>query len=274
MLVTQEIRMITPAEAEAMLEKNTLNRKLSSRNVAKFAKMMTDGGWIFDAAPITFNGTGDLLNGQHRLFALIESGTTQQFLVVRGVENAAMEVMDTGKSRTFADVLKMHDQNINDIVALAAAINLIYRYENGARGTQLLSAGQSFIPYKVLLDFYLENREKILASMRQGRARAKSTGSSASAMSLASWLFNEIDGEDAEFFFDRLLDGAGLESGDPILALRNHFLKARVTRPKPGIDMVLAFTFKAWNIYRDGGKVQVLTWRRGGSNPEPFPTPR
>ena len=66
--------VITPEDAKQLLERNNNNRKLSRDIVRKYAKSMSDGKWEPNADMIAFNEEGCLVNGQHRLFAIVESG--------------------------------------------------------------------------------------------------------------------------------------------------------------------------------------------------------
>ena len=46
---------------------------------------MRNGLWELNGAAIVIDEFGNLIDGQHRLSAVVESGTTQQFVVVRNV---------------------------------------------------------------------------------------------------------------------------------------------------------------------------------------------
>ena len=97
---------VTPALAKMMLEKNTRNRRLSNAWVRKLADDMSNGRWhkIGNDA-ITFDTDGNLTNGQHRLQAIIMSGTTQVFNVVQGVEMSAN--MDRPKMRSKLENIRL-----------------------------------------------------------------------------------------------------------------------------------------------------------------------
>lgn len=273
MTITHKVEKVTPELAEKLLETNTKNRKLSSEVVTKLADQMKNGQWNFDGSPVRIDSKGDLVDGQHRLWAIIESGTTQEFLIVRGVDETAMATMDTGKSRSFADILSMEDKSLTSVANLAAATSIIYRWEQGVRGSALRAANTNFVPYPLLLQFFRDNRERLIQAERFGGLRAKRTGATPSAFALASWVFEPIDAADAEFFFERVKDGAGLEIGSPILALRRWLLNTYTDRPRPQAEMAIALIFKAWNFYRRGETIGMLTWKRGGSAPEAFPIP-
>jgi hypothetical protein len=182
--------------------------------------------------------------------------------------------MDTGKSRSFADILTLNDRHVPNAVAVAATTSLIYRWEQGRRGGSLRAANSSFVPYADLLAFYNQNRDRLVDVSRTGKFHGMRHGVAGSVMGLTHWVFEGIDPEDAEFFFDRLNDGVGLDEGSPILALRNWMGRTYSMRPRPNPEVQIAFMIKAWNAFRDGDPVRVLSWRRGGANPEPFPEPR
>lgn len=274
MTVTHKVETITPAIAEKILETNTKNRPLGSLTVNRLADQMKNGGWNFDASPIRIDDQGDLIDGQHRLWAVIQSDTTQEFLVVRGLDDSVMSTIDTGKSRRFSDVLSLHDRTADNLTVLAAIVGLVYRWEvKGARGGALRSAGQQqFIPYPLQLAFYDEHADRF-KELAHRVGRLQSRGMAQSVIALALWLFEDIDKDDAEFFFERLHDGQGLEVGNAIYTMRQWKLRARDMSPAAPTEVQLAYLIKAWNAYRDGEELKMMVWKRGGSNPEAFPVP-
>lgn len=98
---------ITPKMAAKYLNSNTDNRKLRPGVAEKYASDMRDGRWTNCADPIIFCDDGTIGNGQHRLYAITESGTTQEFIVVRNFPRAAMLNIDTGLPRSLVDNAKL-----------------------------------------------------------------------------------------------------------------------------------------------------------------------
>ena len=97
---------ITPKVAEEMLEKNTNNyRNISMSKVHMYARKMMMGFWQENGEAIQFDKNGKLLNGQHRLRAIIESNTTQRMLVVYDVD---ADVFDSGKVRSLHEYAKIN----------------------------------------------------------------------------------------------------------------------------------------------------------------------
>src|SRR5689334_16796059 len=120
--------LVTPKLAREWLEKNDCNRPLSLATVARYAADMRAGKWELNGETIIFSKRG-LLDGQHRLHAVIEADVSVEMLVVHDVECRAFSTIDSGKARTFADVLGI-DGHKNASV-LASSVNLLDAYERG-----------------------------------------------------------------------------------------------------------------------------------------------
>ena len=86
--------------ARTYLEENDLNRGMRDRVVNAYARDMERNEWLVTGETIKFAKTGILLDGQHRLAAIRDSGQPQRMLVVRGLEPATRSVIDTGAPRT------------------------------------------------------------------------------------------------------------------------------------------------------------------------------
>lgn len=276
---TLAIEEVTPEKAAEWLANMAPNRKASDRRVMFLADQMRDGLWVFDGAPIRFDVDGRLSDGQNRLQALIRAEVTLPFVIVRDLPKEAMSVMDTGKSRTLPDILQMAHPDLTQTISIAATTRTIFLWEElGIRGTRLRStAGRASIPNSVLLDYYQQHEETIRDVVRRGRAITQhQPGLTGSALSLCLYLFDQIDAEDSEFFFARLVDGAGLEAGSPILALRRRAIEAARQDRRAALptEEAVALIIKAWNAFRAGESLQVLAWKRGGASPESFPEPR
>jgi hypothetical protein len=128
---------VTPEVATEWLASMGVNRKLSLSNAEAIALAMTEGNWHNDGTPIRFNENGQMIDGQHRCTAIVETGKTQRLFVVRNVPQEAMTTLDTGKTRSRSDVLSIFDPTVRDVHALAAAATIIIRWGKGVRGNAL-----------------------------------------------------------------------------------------------------------------------------------------
>lgn len=99
--------LITPAKAQEFINRNKGNRSLRPGVVEKYAADMLAGNWTQCVAPIVFYEGGDVADGQHRLWAVIESGKSQKFYIVRDLPREAGLNIDTGLTRSLVDSAKI-----------------------------------------------------------------------------------------------------------------------------------------------------------------------
>lgn len=266
-----EVVDVTPEIAEQWLGKNTHNRTIRLRDIEAYAADMRAGEWKFTAQPILFSYEGVLIDGQHRLLAIIEAKLEEPVpvLVVRGLDPAAQEAVDTGISRKLPDVLKLRGEvNVNQ---LAAILRAVYMWDAGYRTMSSLNFKPT-IPQ--LLDKLAKHPE-----LRRVARDAHQMGSKAalptSITGLSMYLFDQIDSDDSAYFFDRLASDVGHVRGDPITELRRTLHESqKKIRGERSRTWMLGVTIKAWNFYRDGVKdVKHYRLSLGGATPEKFPEP-
>ena len=116
-----EIKTVTPEMAQAYLTRNTRNRKLRQSVVDRYAGDMASGKWQLTHQGLAFNCDGTLLDGQHRLAAIVKAGVPVTMMMTFGVHEDAQRDMDTLEIRNPADSLSMsYGHSItNQDVALA-----------------------------------------------------------------------------------------------------------------------------------------------------------
>lgn len=273
---------VTPELAKKWLAQNTHNRNLRERVVNGYAADMRDGNWVEDGQSIKFAKGGivlldnppihggPLLDGQHRLTAVVSADTTVRMLVVTNLDGATQETMDTGAKRSLGDVLKLRGEE--RYVPLAAVMLRVYLWDvQGQRRS--MKADRSRPTHRQLLQFLEEHPELRRSAEIGARVRA-SVSISASSAGLCHWLFSRIDQSDCAFFFARLTDGAGLDTDDPIYALRRVAENFAKDKGRIGEEHMTALVIKGWNAYREGRRVRLLTYKPGGATPETYPEPK
>lgn len=266
--VTYEMIQITPAVAEQMLSKNQHNRSIRPRHLDSLVEDMRAGEWRENGETIKIARDGTIIDGQHRLEAVLRSQASQRFLVVRGLPMAAQETVDTGARRSFVDALKLRGEANNS--TLAALVRRVWFWERGMRA----SASGRIAPTMSQLVRTLEAHPELRESARFVDGFRKGTGIHGSVLSLTHWLFTQIDENDAKDFFEKLINGDGLPLHHPVLTLRRTVADLRRSRRGlPPEELMLAYMIKAWNAYREGHEVKFLRFRPGGAHPEAFPTP-
>ncbi len=104
--ITVSIELVTPDMAKQYLENNDSNRNISNHTVRRYAETMKHGAWELNGETIAFYEGGELKDGQHRLSAIIESGTAQWMIVVRGVPKKSV-IHDRGRTRSTTDIMTL-----------------------------------------------------------------------------------------------------------------------------------------------------------------------
>lgn len=264
-LITVEVVNVTPAIATEWLKENVQNRGLNPRTVQRYATAMKRGRWRLNGEPVIFDRTGRLRNGQHRLTGCLISGASFATLVVRGVEPETFETMDTGKGRSGGDVLGLLGHT--HAACRSAVCTLLVRYRAGELPVRNGNRKIEHYEIREMSDANPGIHDSILAAAPAGRL------ASPSVLAFCHLVFGEIDAGLRDEFFAKLSGGAGMEEGDPVLALRNRLIKNRGTKAKLGGMDLIALIFKAFRHARDGQRVgrQGLSWRSTGPSPEPFP---
>lgn len=101
---TFTLEMITPELAKIYLGENKGNRNIRKSSVAQYVKDMLDGNWRSTHQGIAFNSDGVLIDGQHRLHAIIESNVSVEMVVARGLEMEDGAAIDIGAIRSEANI--------------------------------------------------------------------------------------------------------------------------------------------------------------------------
>lgn len=221
---TQTIESIDPSKAEKYLKKNVHNRYVNEKTIALYAKQMREKEWRINGESLIFSDNGELLDGQHRLSAIVASGVTLDLPVFRGVEKDAIRTINTGKPRSIADHLRIHGfpitygRNIT-LRNVAAAVTLLADFADDNIFTERkvkITPAQSIE--------WLENNPDLFVSAKFIGANRTTTAIPVSILIAMHYKFKMVDHDATDKFFISLFTGANLRSKSPVLALRNKLL--------------------------------------------------
>jgi hypothetical protein len=99
--------VVTPELAAQWLEGKAPNRDIRTTVVLRYASAMNQGLWVLSPDPIVFDEDDQLINGQHRLWASVESGKSFEALVTRGWPRGVQLIMDQGTPRAMFDNINL-----------------------------------------------------------------------------------------------------------------------------------------------------------------------
>ena len=106
---------LTPRVARLLITRVGDNRKPRPATVQRYARAMQAGQWRLTHQGIAISTRYEIIDGQHRLYAVIESDTTIEILIVRGVEQDAILNFDSGAKRTDAEAMRISDIGLRDL---------------------------------------------------------------------------------------------------------------------------------------------------------------
>jgi len=116
---------ITPEIAAEMLQHNKNNRYVQNNTVAFYTEQMLRGQWKLNGEAIKFDWNGNLIDGQHRLLAVVNSGVTIQTYVIRNLNPESFDTIDTGRGRSASAVLSCYDIKNYSIIATSITAYLV-----------------------------------------------------------------------------------------------------------------------------------------------------
>ena len=256
-----KIEVITPTDAARMLGTSAGNRPIRKTAVNRYARDMIAGKWSLNGEGIKFDTAGRLVDGHHRLNAVIMAQRPQTMLVVRNVPSDAMLTLDTGVGRSFYDASivagRSYDQRVGPIARWWYKYNLDKMTFGGQPSHQELE--QLVLDHPTIAESarYIHKLKtvcKYCVPSVQGFVHAFAS--------------ERYDREMADVFARDLNDGAKLDEFSPIFVLRRALVEddRRIEAYR-----VLAYTVKAWNAWFVGDKLRVIHWRNSGPTPEAFP---
>ncbi|MBO1076761.1 hypothetical protein [Roseomonas marmotae] len=233
-----QIETIDAEAASRYLSMGPLPRQTSDAHVQALAADMSRGRWITNAQPICFSAAGRLLDGQHRLLAVVAAGTTIEAPVVHGLPEDAYTTYDGHQRRSAA--ADDPESGFGDQALATAMANLLWRYERRTEGVQYKRASATEIRE------ILTQHPRLVAL--RGFARKMVQFGRSSVMGYGAYVIEREDPQLGSIFLNALVTGADLAAGHPILVLRNNLQRLR--REKASQAEQLSALLAGWRRYK------------------------
>ena len=210
-----EIVNVTPTMAAEWLAKSKINRNIREPVVTAYAEAMRRGAWFVTDAGIGFSEGGELVNGHHRLNAVVKADVPVKMLVVRGIDPEAKGAIDCGVYRTLNDRLKMFS-GADNIARRTSFLRACVRLIGGDR-VKLITTDD----YESWLKHFATGIDWVIVLLcnHQELALAPVAGALAFA--------HKSSPDMIQAFGERYRDGADLQRNSPELALRNLVMSSR-----------------------------------------------
>lgn len=255
--VSMSVMTITPRIAAQWLAANTNNRPVRARYVKQLADTIVRGEWQLNGDPIRFSETGALLDGQHRLMAVVQADQPIRSYVARGLKDDCMPTIDINRARTARDLFHWAGHSYS--AQLAAAVRLLFSWDQGWLNARQ-RGGQNAVTHRQLLDAQA-NYPGIEDDIGYLHGLFAKAGMLPSSIAIAlHYRFKQVAGKtEADAFMERLAKGDMLARTSPIYRLREWIRNARGRKRSVTQSEYVALTIKAWNSRH--GELKILVWR-------------
>lgn len=260
---------ITPAKAQEYLGTSVGNRPISKVFVRSYADTMKKGGWMQNGVPIIFDNEGHLIDGHHRLQAVIDANIPVTFDVRRGVPSDAFTTYDNGRHRNLGQILAMQGvQRYNMVAAIVNASEALRKagryYTNNTSATQIKrTIADSYNLYCLDRDGYNAAAEYVRTLESKCRVMR---GSWEGGLYYYLITTGGYDESEVKPFFDELhtLDGNAIPAAD---WLRKIITREALEGKKLKEEALWFYMVQSWNAYIDGRSSRYLKYKEDNTIP-------
>lgn len=217
---------ITPASAHRYLAASDGNRHLNQDYVLSLAVSMEMARWDDSASEIVFDENGVLVDGHHRLNAIITFGKPVRMLVKRGVAKSARNVIDTGRTRTIRDLFTMFRPGQGYVNEKRAALTTCIGLVMAGRTPPPL---RTLDAYDTWMRVFADGIEAVLPILVPGGSRFR-VGPILGALAFA----HKTGPKRTEDFAKKVVEGLGLVKAEPATTLRNVILSPLTAKSQTG----------------------------------------
>lgn len=266
---------VTPEQAEVWLGNNIPNnRRIKPTKLNIFSHDMVSGNWRMTGEPIQFDTRGRLIDGQHRLSAIVRTGVQIPLLCVWNVPDEAFPVINTGSARTAGDALSI-DGRVGKaqppVLASVARVHLSYEQGLFSDATSNPAGRYRPLTNQDVINHVIAHPELDSAAVVAERIY-RILPIPPSVIGAAVAILDTVSSEANQEFWRLIMDGITTGPGDPLLLLARRVQSERLASGKIRPALGLFILFRCWNAWRDGErltKLQVTSWQ--GSIPMPVP---
>ncbi|WP_405801453.1 hypothetical protein OG291_11935 [Streptomyces halstedii] len=265
------LTQVGPELAEILLSRAVVNRRLDWGQVDFLTDSIIRGEWQLTHQGIALDGpldTGCLLDGQHRLNAIIKAGVSVWIYVFEGLQESAFPVLDTGKRRSGVDTLSSTGEKY--LPLLHSTIRHVLLFKDMPDSSW--SGSRARIANGRILAAYTEDSDMYREAVATGRSLSKHLFASQTGAAVGYFVTNEAaPAAKVASWIKGLTSGANLEVGDPRLTLTKvPHVKGRGRKRRYTMREQVAIYIKAWNAWVQDEKIENLRFRKTEKMPMPI----
>jgi len=261
MISTHKIQemTITPQLAASWLAMEGKNRKMNIGLVNVYVRDMLADQWQLNGETIKRAVDGTLLDGQHRLHAIVRAGISVRMMVVSGLDADSFKTIDTGMRRTTAHLAGIAGMK-NAATQASIGRWLVLLTDSASATRRSVTSQQVFDAleqHPLAGHFAMRNCEKRIKRLMPSACSA--------VMVLAAEKYGV---EVPDSFMSAFSSGENMNRGDPAFELRERLIQNAARVAKLTTNTIVALTIKAVRAYATQRSVGVLRHSPGEGWPE------
>lgn len=204
--VHTEQAILTPALAQVLIDNNEGNRPIRIAKLAQYVDDIANNRWEFNGETIIISKEGLMNNGQHRSYAVLETGIGIPVLFVFGVERQTRKTVDTGANRGPHDQLSA--DGFTQPTTMAAISRFVLSYErNEGRGFANLNRISGPDVYERAKDDRLIDEAAQFPYKFGNKAKRLAPPS---VVGFCYYEFMKVDEKDAKEFLEQVITGVNI----------------------------------------------------------------
>lgn len=264
---------ITPEYAKYLLQMNTGNfRRCNPNKVDEYTEQMRRGEWDTTGDTIKITD-GVLIDGQHRLEAIVKSGKAQTIAIAWNIAKASVHI-DRGQTRTPQQWIT--HQGIPNANQVAAAARLILQHNANQWALKSWSSARNKLTDQQLVDFVAKENNRLQAclQMTAGCSRLIPSSMGTAICYLATdWkgIGYPDKNELLAWFWGVMKTGIGEEGDAPLLLREKMIADSTVKTRRMDRDYRRWIATKAWNACALGEPINSLRLIIQGPRKTPLP---
>ena len=228
---TMKIETINSNKAERYLATNLLtNRRVDKNLVNRLAGAIACGDWKLTGDPIRFDVNGDLIDGQHRLSAIIKADAVVEAYVMRNCEVDLYETLDQGKARSLLDTL--NSAGAVQATNTTAVVRLLYQLH--ADDPKMTLKRKPTMPEGRRFWESMGGNDFVLPYVQRGRQANNETGLHGSVVATLMMVHDKIDPHLSAKFWGGVIDLEDVDGKDDPRARLGTFVQMEREQRKGG----------------------------------------
>lgn len=265
------IETITPSRARDWLveadQRGGNIRKIRKARVNMLADEIRRGRWRVNGESIKFDETGTLIDGQHRLSAIVAAGVPVETAIVRGLRMSSVYTIDQHSRRTLSDYIRREGCSRPAICA-----SILRTWCAAIDGHDPMSGRWPDVDIALAVDVYRRNSAPFLEAARYyDKLRARFRGQGNASVMGYMWLYSATAfGLSCTLaFYDAIAaKEPAADASVPAITLRNRLARLRQNGERLPAHVYRWVWARAVVAHANGEDLRLLTYRPGAAMPK------